>query len=94
MSTTTTPDRTNPDHNWTGTPAVASGNDVADAVAHMKAWFAKEIAAVKTSAGPAVAALETRVAELEGKLKAALATPGPAPSKPATAAVTEKASDA
>lgn len=59
MADTNTPDRTDPDHNWTGNAAVASNHDVADAIAHMKAWFAREIAAVKAAVAskPAPAAI-------------------------------------
>lgn len=95
MSQSNASPRTSPDHTWVGTPAVASGNDVADAVAHMKAWFEQKIAAIKTDTGPAVSALESRVADLEGKLKAALSHPAPQPAAPApVTSATTKASDA
>lgn len=42
-------DRTNPDHEWTGDDNAASNNDVAAAVAHLKAWFARELAALGLS---------------------------------------------
>lgn len=43
----TTPDRTSPDHDWTGNSSSASNDDVADAIAHVKAWAMREIETLK-----------------------------------------------
>jgi hypothetical protein len=67
----TTSDRTSPDHAWEGNGMTASTNDVADAVAHMKAWAAREIAALKAE-----------VARLT-KPTAPPASPAPTPVAPA-----------
>jgi len=51
-------DRTDPNHDWTSTGdgQVASTDDPAAAVAHLKAWFAQELAklmpASKTAPAP------------------------------------------
>lgn len=53
MPDTPVTDPTHPDFAWIGSEAVASKNEVADAVTHMKAWFRRELARLEGKPIPA-----------------------------------------